>query len=382
MFRDSRWRLASLALLVLGLGSAAGAQEANPAPIKDAGGELSIHGFGDWRYARTDGDNEVLSGAPGGSYTFAHLGVAFAKEVNSRLRLEAEALFAGEEHDIDLVYAFADVRLSSRASLRVGQVKQPFGLFSEVVQVGTLRPFIALPQSVYGPSGMAPEAFLGAGLTGQAPLGARWNMQWDAYAGGQNLEEKHAAEEAALGKPVFAEEFVLRSRRNMVGGRALFETPIEGFRFGGAAYSAEELEGSRHNTAIGSIEYVRRPFEFRGELIHQSASGDLRSTGWYAEAAYRLDTHWQLAGQYDHYTVDLLEEPEGTPGPASLREHREGILGVNYWVNPTCVFKVNYSRVDGNRFALPAEDAIAASIAAGTLRPKTNLIQFAVQFAF
>ena len=40
MFRDSRWRLASLALLVLGLGSAAGAQEANPAPIKDAGGEV------------------------------------------------------------------------------------------------------------------------------------------------------------------------------------------------------------------------------------------------------------------------------------------------------------------------------------------------------
>src|SRR4051794_923896 len=149
MFRDSRWRLAPLALLVLGLGSAAGAQEANPAPIKDTGSELRINGFADWRYARTDGDNRVLSGEPGGSYTFAHLGVALAKEVSSKVRLEAEVLFAGEEHDIDLVYAIADVRLSSRTSLRVGQVKQPFGLSSEVVQVGTLRPFVALPQSVY-----------------------------------------------------------------------------------------------------------------------------------------------------------------------------------------------------------------------------------------
>src|SRR5262245_20183166 len=230
MSRDIGRRLAAVALLVLGVASAAAAQD----PGKDAGRELHINGFGDWRYAATDGDNLILSAEPQGSFKFAHFGIVMAKEVSPKVRFESSVLFTGEEHDIDLVYAFANLQLSNNVSLRVGQVKQPFGLYSEVVQIGTLRPFVALPQSVYGPSGMAPEAVLGASLTGQSPIGQHASVQWDVYVGGQSLEEKHTAEEAWLGEPLFEEADVFKFRRNMVGGRVLFELPVEGLRLGGA----------------------------------------------------------------------------------------------------------------------------------------------------
>jgi hypothetical protein len=365
-------------LLVLGVASAAAAQDAG----KETGRELHINGFADWRYAATDGDNEILSGEPGGSFRFAHLGLVMAKEVSAKVRFETSVVFTGEEHDIDLVYAFANLQLSNRVSLRVGQVKQPFGLYSEVVQIGTLRPFVALPQSVYGPSGMAPEAVLGASLTGQSSIGQHSSVQWDLYVGGQSLEEKHTAEEAWLGEPLFEEADVFKFRRNMVGGRVLFETAVEGLRVGAAGYSAEEVGGSRHHTAMGSAEFARRPFELRGELIHQHAKDDLTSIGWYTEAAYRIASHWQIAGQYQHYTIKLLEEPDGEPGPDSLLRHNEGVAGLNYWVTPTFALKFNYSRIDGNRFALPAQHEVAELIESGHLHPKTNLVQLAAQFTF
>jgi hypothetical protein len=370
--------LASVALLVLGCAPAALAQDS----AKERSGEVRINAFGDWRYGATNNDNLYLSAEPDGSFKFAHFGVVMSKEVSSKVRFETSALFTGEEHDIDLIYAFANVQLSNHVSLRVGQVKQPFGLFSEVVQIGTLRPFVALPQSVYGPSGMAPEAVLGASLTGQSPLGSHSSVQWDVYFGGQSLEEKHTAEEAWLGEPLFEDADVFKFRRNMVGGRALFELPVEGLRLGGAGYSAEEVGGHRHQTAIGSVEYVRRPIELRGELIHQHAEDDLNSTGWYAEAAYRIDSHWQIAGQYQHYRIKLLEEPEGEPGPDSLLKHDEAVAGLNFWVTPTFALKFNYSRINGNRFALPEQHEVTEIIEAGHLHPKTSLLQFAAQFAF
>ncbi len=75
MLRDAGRRLASVALVVLGFASAALAQDAG----KEKSGEVRINGFGDWRYAATDGDNLVLSGEPDGSFKFARFGIVISE---------------------------------------------------------------------------------------------------------------------------------------------------------------------------------------------------------------------------------------------------------------------------------------------------------------
>ena len=52
----------------------------------------------------------------------------------------------------ELDYAFGEYKFTDALKLRAGQVKQPFGLFTELMDVGTVRPFLYLPQSLYGPT--------------------------------------------------------------------------------------------------------------------------------------------------------------------------------------------------------------------------------------
>ena len=105
--------------------------------------------------------------------------------------------------------------------------------------------------------------------------------------------------------------------------------------------------------------------------------------GIYVELAYRIDPHWQVAGQYGRLSSELLDVPLILPGGESLREHKELAVGLNYWFSPALVFKLAYHRVDGNRFAAPeALEDLPALVSSGGLRTKTNLVEFGVQFGF
>jgi hypothetical protein len=88
--------------------------------------------------------------------------------------------------------------------------------------------------------------------------------------------------------------------------------------------------------------------------------------------AYHKDSRW-LVGQYGR----LTSEPSGASEviAPSLLDHRELAATVNYWSNPTFVFKLSLHHLDGNRFAGPAPEELAAA-AAGVLKTKTDLVLF------
>ena len=78
----------------------------------------------------------------------------------------AGQIFVNAEGEFSLDWGFAEYRIHDLLRLRAGKMKNPFGIFMEVKDVGTLRPFFSLPYSIYGAGNMASEAYLGAGLTG------------------------------------------------------------------------------------------------------------------------------------------------------------------------------------------------------------------------
>ena len=350
------------------------------AVAQDFSEQVAVHGFGSWAYGKTNG-NQYLAGDHDGRYDHALLGLNVVASVTEHLRVvgEAEWLDGKEGTETRLHYSFAEWRFSEKLKLRAGKVKQPFGISAEVFDVGTLRPFFELPQAVYGPIGLVGESYKGIGFTGSFDVKGGWGLAYDLYGGGQEHKEYVAPEAVILGEE-FSNGFELDRIRNLVGGRVVVETPVQGLRIGASAYAGHEVGSARLLGLGAQVEYLAGPWSVRGEGTRKTVKDDVKANAFYAEVAYHIDPHWQVAGQYGRLTSDVLPVPE--PATPSLLRHKEVALALNYWWTPNFVFKLSVHHVDGNRFAGPDPQQLAQAAASGTLKEKTNLVLFGAQFSF
>jgi hypothetical protein len=349
------------------------------AHAQDSDRKVDVHGLGGWVYGNTDG-NRYLGGVTEGNYENANTALNITAQPEPRLRVvtQVEWRLEGPETEVEIDFAFAEWRFGRAANLRVGKVKQPFGLSTEVFDVGPLRPFYALPQAVYGPVGFVAEGYLGLGVTGERSLAGPWNLHYDAYFGGQVVEEFEAPEAALLGEPLEGEGFHDESTRDLVGGRLTLDTP-GGLNVGASGYSGKVHGAGRRNGWGLHAEYASAGWSLRAELARENAP-EHGKRGGYLEAARRLGPHWQVAGQWGRVRSEL-SAPEARSLPRLL-EHDEWALGLNYWITPAFVFKASFHHVQGNRLAVPEADELLEAIAAGELRAKTKLVLVGAQFTF
>jgi hypothetical protein len=283
----------------------------------------------------------------------------------------------------ELDYAFAEYSVSDALRLRFGQVKQPFGIYTEIYDVGTLRPFFSLPEGVYGAVGFSGESYKGVGLTGSKGMGS-WRADYDLYAGGQNMTVDHVAEAYYRGEALndVSNETEEQSVRDVVGGRLVMRTPLSGLSIGGSANSGKMDEATSHRRTVvgGQLEYVNDVWMLRSEYAYMNQVSDEAAHGYYVEAARFITSHWQGAFQYN----DLKSTYVGVDASAapSLQSHRETAVGLNYWFSPELAVKLAVQNVEGNRFSYPHPELLASTIAAGGLKTHTTLLRFGTQFAF
>src|SRR6266852_2202279 len=135
-------RIQSLCLLVLLVSVHAAAFE-----IQD--GRLSINGFGSWGYGWSNHGNTYDIAQPTGNFGAGDFALALTARLSDRAVAGAQ-LRVSSDRRANLDWVFGEWRFSDRASLRVGILKHPFGIFGEVPRVGTLRPFYSLPRGLYG----------------------------------------------------------------------------------------------------------------------------------------------------------------------------------------------------------------------------------------
>jgi hypothetical protein len=356
---------------------------ASPLLAQDSG--LQIHGFGGWSYGKTDHGNLYLGGLPEGNYDRAELSLNLEDQLSDRLRVAVQTDFDQTEmgHDTGIDYAFVEWRFSDKLRIRAGQVKLPFGIYAEITDVGTLRPFLRLPQGVYGPVGFAGENYKGIGITGTLNGASKWSYAYDLYAGGTQLEEFLPPEAFLRGQPVSTStEVESESTRNVLGGRFTVRTPIDGLELGVSAYSGTLIAAGspQRSVAATHASFVNDRWSIRSEFAYEHSSHDLTARGFYLEPAYHITQHWQVAAQYDHLSTQLSGVPN--PSEPSFLIHREVAVGLNYWVSPKAVFKTSFQRVNGNRFAGPVPESYAQLVAAGELQHKTSLVMFGVNFSF
>jgi hypothetical protein len=345
---------------------------------------VDIHGFGSWAYGRTRG-NMFLDATPLGEFRNVSMALNISKRVGDELSIHAQ----GEIHEgrddteTELDFAFADYKLSDHLSFRVGQVKHPFGIYTEIFDVGTLRPFIDLPQGFYGPVGFVGESYRGIGLSGLKELGS-WSIVYDAYAGGNEIEKSAVPELYYFGesRDFVPEETERQSTRDVLGGRIVFRTPIQGFTFGASSYTGvlNEPASNRRVVVAGQIGYRSNTVTLESEIAYEDQAQDEHAKGGYVLGAYRVSPEWQVAAQFDLLKNEFYgADPTSAP---SLQDHREMAFGLSRWMSRAFVLKAEYHHVSGNRFAMPLPEDLAETIAAGELRLTTHLFKFGAQFSF
>jgi len=346
--------------------------------------KIALNGYGSWYYGKTDNENRYLGANEEGSYRSANVHLSIAADVSERLRVVTQVGWVddeqGSEEDFD--YIFAEWKLNPRVRLRLGKVKMPFGLYSEFPEVGTLRPFLSLPQAAYGPIGFLGESYKGLGLTGS--FGGHWKADWDLYGGGTELSEDVAAEAYLLGEDLApGEDIEHEVTRNVLGGRMVLATPLPGLSVGASFLSGiEEVAAGRRRTVYGvQAEYAGEAVTVRSEFMHEDVVDDLHASGAYLEVSYRLSDRWQVAAEggrlrTEFFGVQPADEIVG------LTRHDEVGMGVSYWFDSNLVVKVNYLRVRGNAFAHPVAEELPEVAAAGDLRSPTGVLLAGAQFTF
>jgi len=351
------------------------------------GDAVKLHGFGGWAMGYTSNDNRfarIASNEPDfGNYSLALNVTARATEtitLHSQARWQNDAV--GQQIKVD--HLFVNWKVSSAYALRAGKIKNPLGVYTDIFDVGTLRPFYLLPQGLYHD---VPEGYDGLGLNGRHRTSG-WELGYDVIGG--LMEFKPSFEDMPVGvdpqtnAPVFATVSTLSEGRDFFGGGVIVRPPIEGLELGVSAYSLKvwtSVAGSpmvltsddRVNVYAGSGEYLTERTSLRAEGMR--VTGSSKFDAFFVEAAYKLTEHWQVAA-----TFDWRDRDEPPAIVEQLGDHRSVGGAVNYWASPDVVFKLNYYHVTGNRLARPA-DAVTPALA-GTLEDTTEVVIFGTQFSF
>lgn len=384
--RSTRSRIVRAALAVALTPFALHAQDASAQKVE-------VHGFGTWNYGSTNNSNLYLGGKQNGTSSNSGLSLNVSGQLSDRLAVSSQVELdfnASGETITDLDYVFGEWRVNDAFKLRAGQVKQPFGIYTEVYDVGTVRPFLSLPQSVYGLSGMIGEAYRGVGFTGSRAIGG-WELAYDAYTGGLNRLEDEAPGDfyrilnGTTDDTLGVEGMGGETTDRLYGGRVWLSTPLSGLRFGGSTYRGESFEEGEDDEVIsayaGSIEYAANRVTLRTEYVHTWENDNDNMTGYYVEGSLRPWGKWEIAGMFDDWRADL--DGAEYKDALSLIRHKELAAGLNYRFSPNFVLKMSHHWVDGNRFAMPTIETMVDRLRAGeALERKTKTLLFGAQLSF
>ncbi|HET7449944.1 MAG TPA: porin [Gaiellaceae bacterium] len=383
--------------------STAGAQSITPQNVE-------IHGFGSWNSGASNDGNLYLGAQNRGSSLNSVAGLALTGRMDEKVSFTTQVKFDfNGDTKAALDYVFAQYQFADAFKVRAGQVKQPFGLYTETIDVGTIRPFLEAPEAVYGPTANIAEAYRGIGFTGNFNLPGALSLDYDVYGGGLNREEYEPTLDTyrvMQGRRTFAQVsdgYGTEITDQVYGGRVMLNLPISGMRVGASGYHGntnEQPSPGRGDvqTVAYSFEYAANRISLRSEALREWESDHDRQNGWYYEGAYRLFGGLQVAGLFDRATTHLKGKKPGCAAPctdypvigASLLNHKELAGGVNYFFSPNFVMKLSYHHIEGNRFAQPARDdlvkqistAWAAGATTSPLDPHTNALLLGAQFSF
>jgi hypothetical protein len=319
--------------------------------------DLDVHGFVSQGAFLSTGNN-FLEDSKHGSTKFTEVGINFTKPISDEFRVGMQ-LFAHNfgqlgNYNALVDWFYASYRWKDWLGLRVGRIKLPFGLYNDVSDIDSARIPILLPQSIYSVQNRDYLlAQTGGELYGYLGLHSAGALAYRLYGGSIYLENA-ASTNAAVTVTKLESPYLL-------GGRVMWETPVNGLRLG---VSAQRLR----------IDY--------GFVVGGTTAVSLKVpvTMWIASVEYSK-SNWLLAAEYSRYRVKSeSDSPSIFPNGTATSEQSYVMASHRFsrWIQPGLYYSLLFPNAK-DRWGLEDSDRDLAATMRMDLNPYW-LLKFEVHY--
>ncbi|QVL46777.1 MAG: hypothetical protein KFB96_13485 [Thiocapsa sp.] len=341
-------------------------------------GKLQVHGFASQAVLKST-DNAYYGNSPGTSFDFTEIGLNASYQSTPNLLFSGQLLVrrAGEMYDgtPSLDYGLVDFTPISdaerRLGVRLGRIKNPFGLYNETRDVPFTRPSIFLPQVIYYDKvrnallSYDGIMFYGDRYLDQGNLSLNLgvgqsvidnNVEW-AYLGGDFEGDLRAeginwgigslwfstpADEVKLGLSAILTEMNFNAAPDSIltSGTIDVYDWVASFQFNSEDWtvSAEYSRAPTHWNDLGPY------FPFEDQVME----------GYYLQGAYRLRPNLEIMTRYEEGFANRKDRDgrdfsDLTGGSTPRFDFFSKIwtTGLRWDINPNIMFRLEFQRHDG-----------------------------------
>jgi hypothetical protein len=348
------------------------------------GSELQLHGFLTQGMVITSDNNFLGQSNKKASPDFREIGVNGSLRLTSDVQLSAGLLShkagATDNGEVRLDYGLIDWTVSSseqgRGGIRLGRVKNAYGLYNKTRDVAFTRPSILLPQSIY---------FERTRNLTVAADGAE--LYFDRYGEAGSLFVTFALGQPQIGSAASKVALVGLTPNGSFESKLMpiFQVIYEGdggkYRVG---FTTVQLD-ARYNPGVGDvlqagrIKFTPKIFSAQYNAERWSLTSEyalrpalIRSFGpnspdsfndgqsYYVQGSYRLASKWEALLRYDVAYIDRGDRDgkafaAATHRPSFTRFSKDWTAGMRFDLTPEFMLRAEYHRVDGTGY-LPAQD--------------------------
>ncbi|MDD5036393.1 MAG: hypothetical protein PHE55_16735 [Methylococcaceae bacterium] len=344
-------------------------------------GRVQLHGFFTQGVVYTTHNNFYGNTQDRIGLDFREIGLNVSLQPFSRLRLSAQGTsrWAGkmDQGEPWLDYALADFTLFNdeerRIGIRLGRIKNIFGLYTETRDVASTRPGVILPQPIYFDRSRK-FALSGDGvhLYGEFEVpGGNLDVRLMAADLPLNDQSSKTTLTGSLNTPGHLDQ-----DRMTPGVRIIYETDNKRWRGGFTYLSLSQRYRPAQYDAMAGRQVLIEPWiislQYSGEQLTLTSEFSQRysefiyreaipkqkitSQNWYVQAQYRFLPSWELLLRYDD-SIDNIDDPDGKDYAATHpsafahnRFSRDWVTGLRYDVTSSFMLRAEFHHVDGTNW--------------------------------
>jgi hypothetical protein len=315
---------------------------------------VEVHGFVSQGFIYSVNNNYLANDTTHGSFQFSEIGLNFTKSITDDLRvglqLFAEDLGPTGSYDAKLDWFYLDYHWKDWLGLRAGRVKIPFGLYNEINDVDSARVPVLLPQSVYPVENTNYLlAQTGGELYGYLKSRYAGALDYRAYGGTIFVDTL-----IPPGSPYQVESLNVPY---VVGGRLLWEAPLEGLRLAGSI-QALKLDATLLTSAMTATPTM--PAAPAG-----SASIEIPAELWVASAEY-ASHDLVLAAEYSRWYIKSTSSDAALFPASPLTTSEHGYVMATYrvtkWFEPGAYYAIEFPNIESRSGRQNQQHDVAATL--------------------
>jgi len=301
--------------------------------LEQLGFEPYIHGYAAMVYR----DHDFNRGRRIDTFDMHYFNIIVGTNIDERIAAEVLLEYEHGADDMGIRYAIIDYKIADPVILRMGKFLVPMGRFNEY-----LSPEYAnkLPDRPYCLWQIVPIVWAETGvqLRGEYELPSKQSLNYALYI--VNGLEQSAGEGGSI-RSMRQNNRDSNNSSKAWGGRIGFR-PFEELEVGASYYTGAYTADGNQDLSITDfhVEYNKNELTLRGEYVRadqQTSGSDLDKNGFYAEAAYRVNSFLEPVIRYDQADLD----------DGSGHDVKRSTVGLVYYpnarLNPMFNFKISKS---------------------------------------